>query len=239
MLLEKIKSLHKDSRETYGYRRIHAKLEQNGIFCGKNKIHRLMNQHHLCAKNRKVFVSTTQSNHNHIIAPNLLKRDFTVNAPNKIWVSDITYIRTRDGWLYLAVMIDLYSRAVVGWSMKNTLSAQLVLDALNMARLRRRPEEQLVIHSDRGIQYACSAFQYELKKYKFRCSMSRKGDCWDNAVAESFFKTLKTELIQKKVFESISIAKTKILDFIEVFYNRERLHSTVGYLSPLKFEQAA
>jgi len=173
------------------------------------------------------------------VAPNLLDRQFTVDRPNAVWVSDITYIRTSEGWLYLAAIVDLYSRMVVGWSMGNRINGQLTLDALKQAIGRRHPQPGLIHHSDRGRQYAAVDYQNMLKDNKMICSMSRKGDCWDNAPMESFFATLKTELIYREQLKTQEEVKTRIFEYIEVFYNRERRHSSLGFKNPVDFERAA
>jgi len=188
------------------------------------------------ARPRKKYRVTTKSDHLHPPAANLLGRNFTVGLPNRVWVSDITYVATAEGWMYLCVILDLYSRKVVGWAMSRSLGSDAVHRALGMACVRRRPPEGLLFHSDRGVQYASKAFRRTLKNLGFVQSMSRKGDCWDNACAESFFKTLKTELIGAKIFLSRREAGTAIFEYIEVFYNRLRLHSHIGYLSPMEYE---
>jgi transposase InsO family protein len=186
---------------------------------------------------RRKFRTTADSRHQFPVAPNLLERDFTANAPNQVWVSDISYIPTRNGWAYLTVFIDLFSRIVTGWSLSSSLSHEMVLTALYRAIRRRQPAEGLIIHSDRGVQYACHGFTEVLKEHGFVQSMSRKGDCWDNAVAESFFSILKTELVYQTSFKNKQDALRKIFEYIEIFYNRQRMHSTLGYLTPASYEQ--
>ena len=190
----------------------------------------------LRSKVKRKFKATTDSKHGHPIAPNLLNQDFTVESPNTVWVSDITYIWTDEGWLYLATTMDLYSRAVVGWSMDSRMKSDLVVSALNMALGRRAPTDGLIHHSDRGVQYAAKPFQDLLDENSIVCSMSRKGNCYDNAVQESFYHSLKTELVHHELYRTREQAKTSIFDYIEVFYNRLRLHSSLGYVSPLVFE---
>jgi putative transposase len=190
----------------------------------------------LNARRRKKYRVTTDSKHSFPVAENLLAREFSSAGPNQVWASDITYIWTQEGWLYLAAVIDLHSRMVVGWSMNERLDRSLVLDALSMAVGRRKPKPGLIHHSDRGSQYASSDYQKALVTQGMLCSMSRKGDCWDNAVAESFFSSLKTERVHHRLYRSRTEARRDIFEYIEVFYNRVRLHSTLGYLSPADFE---
>jgi transposase InsO family protein len=189
------------------------------------------------ARKKKRFRHTTDSRHPHPIQMNRLQRRFTAERPNECWVSDITYVPTQEGWLYLAVILDLFSRRVVGWSMKPTLASELTLDALHMALQTRTPTSGLMHHSDRGVQYACEQYQHSLRDHRMIGSMSRKGNCWDNAVMESFFGSLKTELIHQNRFRTRREAKTAIFDYLEAFYNRKRLHSTLGYRSPADYEQ--
>jgi transposase InsO family protein len=198
-----------------------------------------MSEHQIVAKEKRKFVATTDSKHNQPIAPNLLEREFQVQKANEGWVGDISYVWTKEGWLYLAVVLELYSRKVVGWAMKETMKTELVLDALAMATQNRKLEPGAIFHSDRGSQYASNEYRAELEQVGMRASMSRKGDCWDNAVAESFFGTLKNELVNHRVFESRAEAMSAIFEYIEVFYNRKRRHSTIGYLSPVEFERVA
>lgn len=236
-LKDEIINIFEDSRETYGSIRIHKELQNLNIRCGKNRIASLMSKMNLKPKTQKRYkVKTTNSRHRYPISDNLLKRNFKVNSANKVWVSDITYVPTSQGWLYLCIVLDLYSRKIVGWSMKNTLEARVVIDALKMAYASRMPEPGLVFHSDRGIQYASYEFKNYLKKYEMIASMSRKGNCWDNACAESAFATIKKELIHGKKYRSHEEAQRDIFDYIEVFYNRKRRHSTINYLSPFEFE---
>ena len=235
-LIDKIRSVCEATGGAYGVRRIHRQLLADGERCSRNRVARLM---HLCdikARRRRLYQVTTDSNHSFPVAQNLLARDFFSAGPNQVWASDITYIWTMEGWLYLGTIIDLHSRMVVGWSMSEHIDRALVLDALSMAVGRRAPGPGLIHHSDRGIQYASKDYQAALSQHKMLCSMSRKGDCWDNAVAESFFSTLKTERVHHRLYRSRDEARRDIFGYIEVFYNRVRLHSTLGYLSPAQFE---
>lgn len=235
-LLVKIRKAYADGRGTYGYRRVYAQIKKTGISCSLGEIRRVMRKNGIFRKSKRKFKSTTDSNHNLPIAPNLLNREFIVDVPNKVWVSDITYVWTDEGRLYFTVFIDLFNRKVVGWSMDTRITRKLILDAFDMAFALRYPSLGLIVHSDRGSQYASNDFSKKIEKLGFRSSMSRKGDCWDNAVAESFFGTLKTELIYNKKYKTIAEARRDIFDYVEVFYNRLRLHSTLGYMSPEEFE---
>jgi putative transposase len=239
MLLSQIRIVHKRSRRRYGSPRVTAELNESGFACGENRVARLMRLNGIYAKGRRKYRATTDSKHLYPVAPNLLDRHFAVDRPNAVWVSDITYIWTTEGWLYLAAIVDLYSRKVVGWSMGSRITGQLTLDALKQAVGRRRPQPGLVHHSDRGRQYAAGDYQNMLKDNKMVCSMSRKGDCWDNAPMESFFATLKTELIYGEQLKTQEEARTKIFEYIEMFYNRERRHSSLGFKNPVDFERAS
>lgn len=196
-----------------------------------------MHENHLYTRRPKRYKRTTNSNHKRPTAPNRLARNFKTSAPNQVWVGDITYIRTKQGWLYLSVLLDLFSRRIVGWSMSRSLERKLCLDALEMAVRRRRPEPGLIHHSDRGCQYASSDYQEKLQSWQMVCSMSRTGDCWDNAVAESFFATLKSELLYRIRFDTTQEAKDAIFEYIEIYYNRERYHSVNGYRTPEQTER--
>jgi len=231
-----IREEHEKSRRTYGAPRIHAALKRRGEICGIHRVERLMRAAGIRSKMRRKFRRTTDSKHNHPVAPNILAQNFTASAPNQVWVSDITYIPTDEGWLFLASTLDLFSRKVVGWSMSASMPASLVLNALKMAIDLRSPPPGLLHHSDRGVQYAAHAFQGLLERHGIVCSMSRKGNCYDNAVKESFFHTLKTELTDHEHYRTRAQARASVFEFIEVFYNRQRLHSTLGYLSPSEFE---
>lgn len=237
ILSQQIQQIHQNSRGTYGSPRIHASLSAKGFQVGRQRVVRLMAKLGICARPRRKFRVTTDSEHPLPIAENLLERDFTASDPDQAWVSDITYIWTAQGWLYLAVILDLFSRRVVGWSMAEHLRSELVLGALQAALGQRIPASTgIVFHSDRGSQYASENCQAVLQAAGITCSMSRRANCWDNAVAESFFGSLKTELIYTQTFSTRAIAKTTIAEWIEVFYNRQRLHSTIGYVSPVQFE---
>ena len=238
-LLMYIKDEHDKSRQTYGSRRIYVELQKRGIHCSINRIARLMKLHGIVAVQHRKYRPTTDSGHDFPVAPNLLGRKFHVAAPSRVWVADITYIPTDEGWLYLATELDLYSHRIVGWSLSSRMSRHLVLDALALAAGRRRPEPGLIHHSDRGVQYACGDFQKALKRHGMVPSMSRKGDPYDNAVAESFFKTLKVELVYRRRFRTRAEAKAAIVEYIELFYNRRRRHSSLDYLSPAEYEELA
>ena len=238
-LIEKIQAVHNESRRTYGSPRVHASLKAAGYRIGRKRVARLMRENDIRAKAKRKFKVTTDSRHDHPVAPNLLDRQFTVAAPNTVWLADISYIWTREGWLYLAVVLDLFSRQVVGWAMDEQMPQELTLAALDMALQRRRPLPGLMHHSDRGSQYAAGAYQKRLAEHGIVCSMSRKGNCWDNAPMESFFHTLKTELVHHRDYLTRDEARRDIFEYIEVFYNRQRRHSTLGYLSPAQFEVTA
>ena len=235
-LLAVIREIFTESRGTYGYPRIHRELRNRGIVCSKNRVARLMRKDGLRAKVKRRFKATTDSKHNLPVAGNLVQRNFTPDQPDQVWAGDITYIWTGEGWLYLAVVLDLFSRNVVGWAMDKRMTRHLVVNALNMALKRRHPVKGLVHHSDQGSQYASSDFQELLNKHGIRCSMSRKGDCWDNAPVESFIGTLKQELVFHQRYITLAQAKQSIFEYIERFYNRKRLHSTLGYQSPFEYE---
>lgn len=235
-LSEHIRQIYYDNKRRYGVPRIYNALKQKEIHCGKNRVARLMKKEGLAAWRKKSFKRTTNSNHNHPVAPNLLNRDFNTSRPNQAWVSDITYIPTLQGWLYLATIIDLYSRKVVGWAMSERLGKEIVISAIKMAIKNRRPSTGLIVHSDRGVQYASNEFQKILKRNKFRCSMSRKGNCWDNAPAESFFSSLKQELMYEDWFKTRQEARLAIFEFIEIYYNKKRMHSTLSYMTPEEYE---
>lgn len=230
-LLQRIIEISEESRQTYGCPRIYDQLRAEGYRCGKNTVERLMREHQIRPRTKRKFKATTDSKHNLPIAPNVLDRQFTVEEPDEVWVSDITYVPTAQGWLYLCVFIDLYSRMVVGWSMSANMKADLVVDAFRMG-LGRRERAPIIVHSDRGSQYASDLFRSELAQHDCIQSMSRRGNCWDNAVAESFFATLKTELIFHENYMSRIHLSTAVFDHIEIFYNKQRRHSALGYLTP-------
>jgi putative transposase len=234
----KIRAFHASSGKTYGSPRIHEDLKADGQGVGRKRVARLMQEEGLEGQRKRRFRVTTDSKHSHPVAANELKRNFTVSAPNKVWVTDITYIWTREGWLYLAAILDLFSRRVVGWSMDSHLERTLALDALGMALKTRRPEAGLIHHSDRGVQYASGDYRDQLRERGIVCSMSRKGDCWDNAVAESFFSTLKAELVHRNDYVSRAHARASVFEYIETFYNGRRRHSVLGYASPVQHENS-
>lgn len=238
-LLVKIRAAHKAGRCKYGSPRVHKKLKGQGEQVGVHRVARLMSQNEIRARQAKRFCHTTDSNHDLPVAANLLDRCFVVEAPNRAWVTDMTYVATREGWLYVAVILDLFSRRVVGLAMSDSIDRQLVLDALGEAVRLRRPPLGLLHHSDRGSQYASFDYQKALGRHGMRCSMSRRGNCWDNAVAESFFSTLKIELIHDGYFATRAQAAADIREYVERFYNVERLHSTLGFVSPIEFELRA
>ena len=235
-LLAEISAIHQASRRTYGSPSVWEALRQRGQEVGLNRVARLMREHGIRAKTVKKWRATTESGHRLPVAANALNRRFTVAEPNRVWAGDITYVWTQEGWLYLAVVLDLYSRAVIGWATGNRLTADLATTALTMALWRRKPAAGLLHHSDRGVQYASGDYQRLLVNGGHRCSMSRKGNCWDNACVESFFATLKKELIHDRRYATREEAKQDIFEWIEVFYNRQRRHSTLGYRSPAEFE---
>jgi putative transposase len=228
------------NHDVYGAPRIHKELVAQGHACNRKTVAKCMKQAGIQAKTVKKFrVITTDSNHSHPVAENIVDRNFTPSAKNQTWTSDITYIRTDEGWLYLAAVEDLFSRKIVGWSMSDRIDSRLVVDALEMAIQRELPGQGLVAHSDRGVQYASEHYQTLLRKHAVTCSMSRKGNCWDNAPMESFFATLKKELVHHERYQSRQEARQSLFEYIEIFYNRVRRHSSLGYLSPLQFEQVA
>jgi len=235
-LLAHVRAIHAEVRQEYGWPRMAKELVARGIRVGKERVRKLMKQHGIKARGKKKFVLTTDSKHKLPIAENLLNRDFTPTAPNQVWSSDITYIDTGEGWLYLAAVIDLYSRQVVGWSMQPHMQTSLVGDALRMAWFRRKPPPGLIFHSDRGSQYCSHDFQQQLKDYGMRSSMSRKGNCWDNAPTESLWGQLKVGRLYGNQYATRREAKDEVIDWLN-FYNYNRLHSTLGYVSPVTFEQ--
>ena len=236
VLVEQIRKAHQQSHQTYGSPRIHAALIKEGIICGHNRIARLMREQGIFSKRHIRYRRRSLTSHGRSDARNLVNRRFDVDQPNRIWGADITYFWTGSGWLYLAVVMDLYSRKIIGWTMRSRVTEELAVDALEMAMIARKPTETLIHHSDQGSQYASHTFRAKLQEYDILCSMSYKGDCYDNAVVESFFKTLKSELAGGIRFKTREEAKSRIFEFIEVFYNRKRLHSTLGYLSPVEYE---
>ena len=235
-LLVEIRSIHRESRQTYGSPSIWDALVKRGHRVGENRVARLMRAEGIRAKTVKKWKATTDSGHRLPVAANTLNRAFTVNKPNRVWAGDITYVWTNEGWLYLAVVLDLFSRQVIGWALGDRLTVDLAEAALTMALWRRKPKAGLLHHSDRGSQYAAGAYQQRLTAHGIECSMSRKGNCWDNACVESFFGTLKKELVHHRRYLTREEAKQEIFEYIEVFYNRMRRHSTLGYYSPAEFE---
>jgi len=232
-----IAAIHAESQRRYGSPRIHAELVHRGCRTSRKRVARLMRVHGLVARRRRRFCVTTQSRHPFPIAPNVLARQFERAGPDQAWVTDITYIPTGEGWLYLAVILDLCSRFAVGWAMSERITDDLTLDALGLALARRRPPRGLLHHSDRGSQYASGDYQRALAQHGIVCSMSRRGDCWDNAVAESFFATLKVELVHDAAWATRAAARTELFEYLELFYNAQRRHSALGYLSPRAFER--
>jgi putative transposase len=238
-LVVAIRAIHAEVKARYGSPRIHAELVARGQDCCVNTVAKFMRDQGIAAKTaRKFRCTTTDSSHDLPVADNLLDRHFDPSGANETWLADITYIPTREGWLYLAAVADLYSRRVVGWSMAEHLDSRLVVDALELAVQRRLPGEELLAHSDRGSQYASEHYQRLLEKHGITCSMSRRGDCWDNAPMESFFASLKKELVHDTDFATRAAARAALVEYIEVFYNNHRRHSSLGYVSPAEYEQA-
>jgi putative transposase len=238
-LLVEIWAVHAEAKARYGSPRIHAELVARGQDCCVNTVAKLMRDNDIKAKTaRKFRITTTDSNHDLPVADNLLDRQFNPSQANEAWLADITYIPTREGWLYLAAVEDLYSRRVVGWSMAPTMESRLVVDALEMAIQRRLPGAGLLSHSDRGSQYASAHYQLLLARHGITCSMSRRADCWDNAPMESFFASLKKELVHGADFATRAEARLAIVEYIEAFYNNQRRHSSLGYVSPVEYEQS-
>ena len=237
-LFKIIKEIFKVNRGNYGSPRVYDDLKKRGIKCSRKRVARLMRENGLKARIKRRFKSTTDSKHDFPIAPNLLERNFIVEDANKCWVSDITYVSTYEGWLYLCIILDLFSRKAVGWSMADHLRAELAIDALDMAVAHRNPLKGLIFHSDRGVQYASSDFRDKTNAYGIIQSMSRKGNCWDNACAESFFSTLKIEEVFQRKYKTRAEARQCIFEYIAVYYNRQRSHSFLDYLSPVEYELA-
>jgi putative transposase len=240
-LLVHIRAVYRENRGAYGWPRIWRELRAQGIRVGKLRVQQLMQQNGIRARGKRRFrITTTDSRHGLPIAPNLLDRNFTVAAPNQVWVGDVTYISTEEGWLFLAVVIDLFSRRIVGWSLREQITSEIVIDALRMAWFLRCPDRKsgLIFHSDRGSQYASHEFNKVLKECGITPSMSRKGNCWDNACSETLFGSLKVERLHGQRFETRRQAKDEALDWL-LWYNQTRLHSTLNYVSPMQFEQAS
>jgi transposase InsO family protein len=237
-LAREIDQIHTRSRKTYGAPRIAQELRKKGRCHGRNRVARLMKEQGLCGRQKGRYrVQTTDSNHDQPIAPNRLAAAPKATAPNQLWAADITYIETQEGWLYLAAILDLYSRKIVGWAMSERIDTALVLQALAMALRHRRPPAQLLLHTDRGVQYASGDYRQALDQAGLIASMSRKANCYDNATMESFWATLKLELVYRCNFDTRAQARTQIFDYIETFYNRQRAHSALDYLSPVDFER--
>jgi putative transposase len=236
-ILVELRALHKKSDKSYGSRRMAKGLQAKGYKVGRYRARNLMRKASIECKQRRRFRITTQSNHAFPIAKNVLNREFAVTTPNCVWVADITYLWTHEGWLYLSAVLDLFSRRVVGWSLANHMREGLVHDALLMAVGRRMPDGELMHHSDRGCQYASKDYRELLKQHGISISMSRKGNCWDNAVMERFFGSLKSERTDNKIYLTREQAKADVIDYIEMFYNSQRLHSTLGYMSPMQYEK--
>ena len=241
-LITEMRRIHADrDMKSYGSPRVHRELVSRGKSCSRNTVAKLMRAHGLVARTRRRYRATTDSAHSLPVPDNVLNREFEQETPDRVWLADITCIWTLEGWLYLAVVLDAYSRRVVGWSMSHRMAATLVIDALRMALGRRCPEDAsgLIHHSDRGSQYASESFRALLREHNITCSMSRKGNCWDNAMMESFFATLKKERVYHESYETREMAKQSVFEYIEFFYNTRRRHSALGYLSPTEYEEAA
>jgi putative transposase len=236
-LVFEIKLSFEKNRKTYGSPRITAELRAQGIRCGENRVARLMRINGIVAKTKRRFKATTDSKHTLPVAENVINQDFTAERPNEVWASDITYIWTKEGWLYLAVILDIFNRKIVGWAMDSRITRNLVLKAFIMAVRRQNPKPGVIFHSDRGSQYASSDFRKILEMHEFIQSMSGTGNCYDNAIMETFFHTLKTELVYFERYETRREARQSIFEYIEIFYNRIRRHSSLGYLSPVDFER--
>ena len=233
-LVRRIEAIHQASRGTYGSPRVHAQLQGLGVPCSKSRVERLMRRYGIRSRLPARYRVTTDSSHSRKPAPNLLRRNFTRTSPNRAWVADVTHVWTRQGWLYLAVVLDLFSRQVIGWEVADKNSTELTMAALKMALNRRQPKRGMIHHSDRGSHYANIHYQKVLKSYGIKASMSRRANCWDNAVVESFFHSMKAELCE--FFLTKDDARAKIFEWIEVYYNRRRLHSALGYMTPVQFE---
>jgi transposase InsO family protein len=238
-LAVEVRAVFAEKKKRYGSPRVYRELRTKGVCVGRHRVARLMSEQKLRARPRRKFVKTTESNHGLPTPPNLLDREFAVEEPDRVWAADVTYLPTLEGWFYLAVVLDLFSRLVVGWALSDRNDEALTLAALQMAIDQRQPEPGLMHHSDRGTTYASGEYQDRLAKHGFVCSMSRKGNCWDNAVVESFFSTLDIECEHGEMFSSRSAARREVTEYILGFYNPTRLHSSLGYMSPMEFERAA
>ena len=234
---KRIEDAYQKNRQVYGSPRIYAELKEQGVHCGRKRVARLMRERDINAKSKRRKIKTTDSRHDNPVAPNILDRDFTADAPNTKWVSDITGIETSEGWLYLAAIVDIYSRFVVGWAMGKERDEQLITNAAVMALSRRRPGAGLLHHSDRGSQYTSQGYQDLLKEHGIEISMSKKGDCYDNALMESFFGTFKEACVERHTLKTRSEARQVIFEYLEVFYNRQRKHSSLGYVSPANYQK--
>jgi putative transposase len=237
-LLKRIREIHTETKAAYGSPRIYQELKGRGIPVSQGRVERLMRENGLRGRHKRRFKATTDSKHSLPVAPNRLDQNFETEHPDQVWTADITYLATGEGWLYLAIVLDLYTRQIVGWAMRERMTKDLVIDALRMAWFRRRPQAGLIHHSDRGSQYCSHDFQTQLAEYGMRSSMSRKGNCWDNAPTESFFNSLKNERVHGVRYETRDEARADVFDYIEVFYNRSRRHSALGGISPVSFYDA-
>jgi putative transposase len=238
-LTDHILRVFNESKRSYGSPRIYQQLKNEGVSCGRHRIARLMRSSALIARKKRKYKKPVTERHDRSFAANLLNRKFNYAKPNRAWISDVSYFWTRSGWLHLAIVMDLFSRRIIGWSMGAHVDKTLTLDALTMALLNRDPQHRFIHHCDQGAEYTNHGYQNILRSRGIISSMSRSGNCYDNAVAESFFKTIKTELVKKQRFRTIEEARGAIFEYIEIFYNRKRLHSTLGYLSPEEYERRA
>lgn len=236
-LLARIQEIYYQNHQTYGSPRIYRKLRQQGYNCSKKRVERIMREVGLKSIHNKKYKVTTDSGHSLPVSRNIIEQNFNTTRPDQLWVTDITYIPTREGWLYLSAVMDVHTRKIIGWAMDKLMTKDFTIKALKMALKTRRPSTSLIHHSDRGSQYASHEYQEILQHYGIESSMSRKGNCWDNAVVESFFKTLKVELIHRNTYKNRRQAAQDIFEYIEIFYNRERLHSAIGYTTPESFEK--
>jgi len=236
-LAENILRVFKESKRSYGSPRIYQQLKTEGISCGRHKIARTMRQLEIIARKKRKYKKPVTQRHDRSFAANMLNRQFNYSKPNRAWVSDVSYFWTKSGWLHLAIVMDLFSRRIIGWSMGSHVDKDLTLTAFTMAFLNRNPGHRLIHHCDQGAEYTNHEYQDILQNHGIMSSMSRSGNCYDNAVAESFFKTIKTELAKKQKFNTIEEARAAIFEYIEIFYNRKRLHSTLGYVSPVEYER--
>jgi len=236
VLLKQIQAIHSQSRQAYGYVKTWKALQAKGVACGKHRVARIRKQHCIESKRSTRFKVTTRSKHQHWIAPDRIKRRFQAEQPNHVWAGDVTFIPTRQGWLYLAILLNLYSRKVIGWSMSHRNDQQLTLSALEMAITHRHPKIKLIHHTDRGRLYAADQYRTLMKQHGIVPSMSRKGNCYDNAVSETFFSTLKNELTHGKNYATREQARSEIFEYIECFYNRQRIHQTLNYVTPVDYE---